>query len=340
MHRTLIPLVVLSSIVFWLSCAAVVWSGPAALYTVVDLGHGTVGTLDLAGDAYGATHSSTQQAARFTPGAVNLGFLPQGTFSIAKGHSAGRTVGYSGTGPYGLHTHAFVHDGVTMTNLGTLTDEPHLFSAANGVYAGGIVGTAENAVFESKPVVWDNTGTLHILPTLGGPEGGVDAVNMWGIAVGQSDTAAGCAHATLWVTIIGIAYDLDTTGGCSSYATAINSWQHVVGIATFPWGARAFLWSGGAMQDLGVLPGHTSSHANALNDLGDIVGYSTGPGPFPGVYRATMWSGGQIIDLNTRINALGWVLESATAINNTGTIAVQGRLNGQLRMALLRIYAE
>lgn len=55
--------------------------------------------------------------------------------------------------------------------------------------------------------------------------------------------------------------------------------------------------------DLGVLEGATTSHAYAINELGQVVGESGG--------HAVLWSQGQTIDLG---------LGSARAINNTGQI--------------------
>ena len=143
MHRRLIPLVVLSSILFWICVAVKARSAPASLYDVVDLGRGTVGALDAAGNAYGSTIGSTQQAAQYTPALVTLGFLPQGTFSLANGHQNGRTVGYSGTGTHSLQTHAFLHENGVTTDLGT-AGLPEWFSAAVAINGQRIVGYCDN----------------------------------------------------------------------------------------------------------------------------------------------------------------------------------------------------
>lgn len=79
------------------------------------------------------------------------------------------------------------------------------------------------------------------------------------------------------------------SGAASSWATDINDQGIVVG-ATSPsaspeFGGRATAWvplagGGYSVHVLGVLPGHATSNATALNNLGDIVGFSSN-----GTYR-------------------------------------------------------
>ena len=69
--------------------------------------------------------------------------------------------------------------------------------------------------------------------------------------------------------------DLGTLGGNASAGTAINASGQVTGWSTTASGAtRAFLYSSGAMADLGTLQGGSFSTGTALNDLGQVVGSS------------------------------------------------------------------
>lgn len=115
--------------------------------------------------------------------------------------------------------------------------------------------------------------------------------------------------------------DLGTLGGVQSGANAINNAGQIVGYASPPASSEhAFLYSGGKMTDLGVF--FDFSVANAINSSGVVVGegdvlLSNGNT----ADHAFVYDGGKLQDLNTLIPAnSGWVLSSATSINDKGQI--------------------
>jgi probable HAF family extracellular repeat protein len=73
--------------------------------------------------------------------------------------------------------------------------------------------------------------------------------------------------------------NIGSLGGVQTFTTAINAGRQVTGMSATPGAARfqgmhAFLYSQGAMHDLGVLEGDNESEGLGLNDLGHVVGSS------------------------------------------------------------------
>lgn len=113
--------------------------------------------------------------------------------------------------------------------------------------------------------------------------------------------------------------DIGTLGGVSIFhgGGSINNLGQAVGASQthdFTEGNRAFLWTDGNIQDLGVLPGGRRSVAYGINDRGQVVGFSDNAS---GGERAFLWEGGHMRDLET---LPGFRCSVATAINNRGQV--------------------
>jgi len=80
------------------------------------------------------------------------------------------------------------------------------------------------------------------------------------------------------------------------------------------------------MKDLGTLGG-TWSQANGINNIGQVVGWTLVEPPSAiSAQHAFIYSDGVMSDLNTFLpDDFGWVLTYASAINESGQIAVNGR---------------
>ena len=103
------------------------------------------------------------------------------------------------------------------------------------------------------------------------------------------------------------AYDINNTGQIAGYAYNSAGYWH------------GFLYSDGVIEDLGTLPGDKYSMALGINDNGDIVGESGGQD------RAFLYSDGVLMSLNSLIpSSPRWILEDATAINDSGQIVGEG----------------
>jgi probable HAF family extracellular repeat protein len=110
-------------------------------------------------------------------------------------------------------------------------------------------------------------------------------------------------------------------GHYTTYTCGLNNWGDVVGYCTSNSSSmgHAWVWSHGAMTDLGDALGGGDSQAYAINDQGDIAGTARVPGTTN--YDAIRWrhtGGGYAVDDLGRTN---WPFAFAQAINNAGDIA-------------------
>jgi probable HAF family extracellular repeat protein len=308
-------------------------AAPAAHYHVTYLGPATPTAMDrVTGVVVGTEFiAGTAMAHILYPSHLNLGTLPGGHFSRATGSANGTVVGYSGTGPHGLYTHAFVYSQGAMRDLGT-TGAASLFSAATSVNTTGII-----CGYGDKPDGSDIVGLCWtpgfpqptLEPTLGGLGSFADALNEAGDVVGDSDTATNADRATGW--FVGGPTPVDLQGGVVgrfSKAMDVNEARQVVGIVQTPDGTNGYLWQDGGMLPLPPLDGDKHSSAWAVNNLGDIAGDSSAPNPDTSGdlrRRPVLYLNGQPVDLSARVQMLpGCTLETAVGVSDAGQIAVRG----------------
>lgn len=134
-------------------------------------------------------------------------------------------------------------------------------------------------------------------------------------SAGQVVSSAG-PHAVVWQngtpTTLSDAY---------SSASDLNDNGQIVGqgnVNTTNWQWHAVLWQNGKATDLGTLNGNDPgsygySWANAINDVGQVVGSSTTSG---WAYDGFLWQNGKMIDLGT----LGGGYSTAAGINHSGQV--------------------
>ena len=141
-----------------------------------------------------------------------------------------------------------------------------------------IVRSLDLATLRTSSFIWSAASGRTTLPDLGGGDTAATVINGVGAVAGMSTTTSGARHPFLW-TALGGMKDLDF-GSTSSFgiATAINDAGAVAGRVERLGGAVevAFYWSSSTgLLDLPTLGGD-ESEAAAMNEQGEVVGYSVG----------------------------------------------------------------
>jgi probable HAF family extracellular repeat protein len=292
-----------------------------------------------------------------------------GTISSATAiNSLGQVVGDAWL-PGNVTSHAYFYSNGVKQDLGTLA--PLGVPAQSIAFAlnntGQVAGSSNLATAGPTHAFLYSGGVMRDLGTLGGNNSTATGINAAGQVVGYAEYNPNSLNMHAFLYSNGVMRDLGTLGGTVSFAYGINGAGQIVGrstirgdtadhaflysngamldLGTLPgainsvayainnlgqvagYSGHAFLYSNGVMQDLGTLPGGTDSFALALNDAGNVVGYVD---TTSGTQRAFLFSGGIMVDLNGLLPpGSGWELAQATGINDSGQIVGIGFINGQ-----------
>jgi probable HAF family extracellular repeat protein len=195
----------------------------------------------------------------------------------------------------------------TVTDLGTLGGSATVAAAVNS--SGQVVGYTSipgDDVYGRHPFLWDH-GTMQDLGLLPGYRGcTATAINDGGQVVGWCENDLPPARAFMWSAASGM---VDLGLPDDTEPLGMNNHGDVVGFTS----RDAFvLYSDGVFSDLG--PGA----AFAINDLGQIVGWTAAPRPAS--QRATLWDGSGAHDLGTLDDPGPFVYSFAYAINAYGKV--------------------
>jgi len=294
---------------------------------------------------------------------TGLGFLAGGSNSMARDiNMNGEITGFSRISA--TNQQAFYFHASTMTNLGTFGGPNSSGMSINR--HGQMTGWAQyptNVIAELHPrAFFYNTNKMHQIAPFNnqsscegnsinhaGQIGGITFLftpnpRWWGFV--WTDNNGNYSNNTGEMKLVG------TMGGEISEVRSLNNQQQAVGWAHNQSGIqRAFLitaqnglWkipdgttslTNALMIPLGTLgvSNNSSSDALSINEAGWVVGTST---ISTNESRAFLWRDGQMFNLNNLIPTnSGWILESATDINNNGEIVGYGTFQGQTRAFLL-----
>ena len=221
----------------------------------------------------GSTHASS------TGATTSFGTLGGAHSHVRAINGAGQVVGESNV-LGDRESHAYLHDGRTMTPLG------HLGGAQSGATAineaGDVVGHASLPDAGQHAFLWRG-GTLTDMGTLGGTQSRAADINDRGQAVGHA-SLAGDENFRAFLFDQGRMTDLGTLGGASSQALGINNLGQVVGWAEIGSPApgeanrHVFFYSDGVMTDLTSwvmrsfdIVADVDPYSVLLNDVGQVV---------------------------------------------------------------------
>jgi probable HAF family extracellular repeat protein len=219
-----------------------------------------------------------------------IGCLPGGRWSTASGiNNAGQITGFSYTSSGTQQAIVWENEimmGLPAPPLPVVSWDFHSSRATDINDLGQVAGIVITKGGIERACLWTNGGgrELGVLP--GGLHSSAWALNDLGQVVGNSQFAGvWMEHAVLWDN--GGIIDLGLPAG-TTYSSPydINNHGQIVGIARYedrgpnhftygPW--RAWVWQNGSIEELPPMPGEQASSASAINNNGQILGYSGGP---------------------------------------------------------------
>ena len=277
---------------------------------------------------------SERFASRYNNGVQeNLGVLPGGITS--KGHAInnlGEVAGHSTYTDSGSIHHATLFRNGTKTDLGSLPNAGNYSTAAGINDSTEIVGYSgfDADTSNTRAFIWDASGGLRNLGTLGGGFAKAFSINNAGQVTGHASTTTPNSHvAFIWDEVNGMR-PIGTIAGNTSTGRLINANGHVAGTSTindFDNRQHAFFYNGTSILDLGSLGGEDfysdRSSANGINIHDHVVGSTYLPYEGGALYLvAFIYRDGQMQNLEALLDAsgAGYRLGGASGINDAGQI--------------------
>jgi probable HAF family extracellular repeat protein len=191
-----------------------------------------------------------------------------------------------------------------MTDLGSLGNGVGQAFAINA--SGQIVGTEQFSGSSYHGFLWQN-GVMIDIGNLGGTITSASGINDYGLVVGESQLSNGQLAAFFWQN--GVMHALP--GSAGFVPSAINNAGTIAGAGGQYGGC---VWQSGEIVDLNPLTGGTRDDAYAINNVGQVVGWS---GITGGTQHACLWNSPNNI---TDLGALSQQSSFATSVNDAGQV--------------------
>ncbi len=282
------------------------------------------------------TTPAGDRAFYWTPaGMQNLGVLPGGTYSYATGVSADGLwiVGFGSTPSGDRAFRALLNNPLTDLGAGGLFSAANAVSADGSAVAGGGFTFAGSFIFR-----WTTTGGVQ---GIGSSFLGIGAIGIsgdGGTVVGYSSGILTDA-AIQWTPAGGMVGLAPLTGGNRSFARGASyDGSFICGDSntTADNLVHAVRWYAGTPQDIGVLPGYSSSQATAIHASGLALAGECVSGLADDAWIWTEPRGMTPLAnylASEGVNLTGWsAFHSCTAISADGTALVgTGTYQGQIR---------
>ncbi len=294
-------------------------------YTFTKMGDFSPVAINNAGQVGGTAYSSGQQAVLYDHGnLINLGSMGKTNSYPVDINDDGQIVGYAYNS--GSDYRAFLYSDGEIKDLNSLInpDSGLTLNEADGITNQGVIVGTCSTVTESKHVLLYSNGNLNDLGILG-LNNAFDAINDSGQIIGIYTTSIGYFQGFTFSN--GTRTDIGSLAGFDTYALGINSSGHIFGNSISINGyAHAYLYSNGKMTDID--PNGRSRTANAINDLGQIVGNDSNN-------HAFLYQNATTYDLNTMIDpSLEITLVNGVGINNSGQILLMDMINTYIAIHL------
>jgi probable HAF family extracellular repeat protein len=312
--------------------------------TITSLDPGRAEDIDDAGRIVGSRGTSLGRLRAFlwtpttpraaTGSAIDLGDLGGGS-AQASGINAGLQVVGSSTETSGRQD-PFLWEAGTMHDLGIPTGMGYgqamdINDGATRRVAGGVASPVDRAFVWTVSAGATFSATLETLPGLSTSGSFAFALNDAPVVVGYSNVLTGFPNQPAYWTNSASGWAVHPlsrlAGAVGGVARDVNSAGQIVGfnvLSTSGCGNRAVVWSSGsaAAIQLPMLSGGTCAEAWAVNDAGQISGYSTEQ---RGRIRAVLWrlqaGGYSVIDLGSQGGGFALGLNEPSA---SGSVEVVG----------------